>query len=140
MIDWNEKMNRLASLTKGSWRVFSEGYNSVSSEINPPNCVRDTYHERGMVQSYNGTHLGALPHQIDGLEPVKQVLLKETMDSVAIREDHAALPTMLDPVNACVLELSRDAPFYPAGVDIFQKRARGFEVTYISLQHPLHHG
>lgn len=77
-----------------------------------------------MVQPDYRTHSMALPHQVDSSDPIKKVLLGETMDPVAVAKSRPASPVMLNPVTSSVLEFQRDALVYAIRVDILHKCAR----------------
>ena len=69
---------------------------------------------------------------------MKEVLLEELMDMVAIAEASPAFSVMLSLVETCVLELGRNALLYQIGVSILDKGAWGWEATNISLKHLRH--
>jgi hypothetical protein len=73
-----------------------------------------------MVQSDYRTHFNALPHEVDGLKPMKEVLPEELVDLITVGEVNPALSIMLNPVDACVLELRRNTLLYSARVNFAQ--------------------
>jgi len=64
-----------------------------------------------------------LPHPAQCLKPVKEMLPQEHMDLVIIPKLSTTLPKMLDPVQACILNLRRKTLLHSIALYVNYKHA-----------------
>jgi hypothetical protein len=74
-----------------------------------------------------------LLHPAKSLKPMKKMLLQEVMHLVVVAKLSAALVKMLNPVEACILNLRRKAALNSTALDVSYKHTGSIQPTNVLL-------
>jgi hypothetical protein len=80
----------------------------------------------------------SLPYPAKGFKPVKEMYLEELMDLVVVVKQSTTLLKMLNPVEACILDLWRKTLLYSTILYVSHKRTRSLLSANILLERGRH--